>query len=81
MLTELIFNVLFLIPYTIIAMLPNIPVYELGSLLGFVELLTIANAFFPVGLLLKFVAVWIALGFLSLMKFFVDWLLSIIPFY
>ena len=82
MVTELVFKVLFAVPTAILRLLPERPDIEVaGGFVGLLELLAIGNQFFPVGALLLYLSVWIALNMLALTKSFIDWILSVIPLY
>lgn len=82
MITELIFDILFTIPSYFLRFLAPIG-SELfngfGNLTAVVELLSIASAFFPIGLLVRYLSVWLALTMFTLVKQFVEWLYKLIP--
>lgn len=83
MITEAVFSILFLVPRTIIGLLPSFPgiMSDFSGLTAILELFATANHFFPVGKLLSYMAVWLALNIIALTKSFIDWILSLIPLY
>ena len=83
MITEAVFSILFLVPRTIIGLLPSFPglTSGLSGLTAILELFAVANQFFPVGKFLSYMSVWLALNVIAMTKSFVDWILSLIPFY
>lgn len=82
MITEAVFSTLFLVPTLIVGLLPSFPNFnDFAGLTSILELFAIANQFFPVGKLLSYMSVWLALNIIALTKSFIDWILSLIPFY
>lgn len=83
MITELIFKILFFVPNIVVSLIPAIPVGVdvVGNFAGLLELLAIGNQFFPVGQIVSYASIWLALQVVVLFKFGIDWLLSLIPMY
>lgn len=82
MITEAIFSILFTVPTVIIRLIPSLPVVgDMSKITSILELFAIGNQFFPVGQLLSYMSVWLALNVIGMTKSFIDWILSLIPFY
>ena len=83
MITEAVFSLLFTIPTFIVGLLPSFPgvMSNFSGLTAILELFATANQFFPVGKLLLYMSVWLALNVIGMTKSFIDWILSLIPFY
>lgn len=83
MITELIFKILFFVPNIVVGLIPTIPIGVdiVGNFAGLLELLAVGNQFFPVGQIVTYASIWLALQVVALFKFGIDWLLSLIPMY
>ena len=83
MITEAVFKLLFAVPTLIVGLLPSFPgvMSDFTGLTAILELFAIANQFFPVGKLLSYMSVWLALNVIGMTKSFIDWVLSLIPLY
>lgn len=81
MITEAIFNIMFAFPIVILNLIPSLPVVSLpASFAGLLEIFVIGNTFFPLGDLLLYLSVWLALSVFSLTKQFIEWLYKLVPF-
>jgi hypothetical protein len=79
MILELLFNIIFLLLSGLIDILPSFGGAVIGSLDGFIDLLSYGNLILPLSVIGSIFSIWLTFHFVRLMIFFVKWILSFIP--